>query len=194
MGDFLASTTWAHLGWANLALGRWEQAADDLAVGVRVSSTSRFWERPLLLIGFAFAKLRRSDIAAGRRLLDEAGAYVAERAIRLHDPDLLLGAGLVALAEQDVDQASAAFERAERLATELGRPLLARDIAAARCELARRSEDHEQVERHLERGRALSQEVAASIADEQLRNAFLRHSAEILEQRRTVTGSSGPPP
>lgn len=163
---------WADLACAALALDDDDQAGTDLDTGLGVSSTTRYWHRPRMLIGSAYVALSRADTGAARRLLNEATAFVAERGIRYYDPDLALAGGRLAVAEGGGDEAAAAFARAQTLAAGRGQRLLERDVAVARHLLAGTLGRHEEAAAHAAHGRRLTDGMASMIADEQLRAGF----------------------
>jgi class 3 adenylate cyclase/tetratricopeptide (TPR) repeat protein len=189
MGGFFASVVWSHLGWTSLLLGEPEQAAADFSVGLGISSVTSFTARPRLLAGAAFAALDRGNAGDAGRLLDEATTFVAERAVRAHDALLAFGAGRLAMLEDRLDDAAAALERGQQLAQDSGQRLLERDVAAARSLVAHAAGDVVSAARHLALAERVSGEVAAAIADSDLRSGFTVRSAALLDTVRPVVGS-----
>ena len=188
MGDFLASTTWAHLGWTNVARGLWDQAAEDFTFGLEVSSTTRFFERPRLLLGSVFVALARDETEAARAVIAEIRTYVQERAITLHDARLALADGMLATQTGDLQAAAEWLRLADSVAGLTGQRLVRRDAALARFDLALAADDADGAAAAAGEATALADQVASEMMDATLRASFLSRSEQLVLQRRPVTG------
>ena len=186
VGDYLGSTVWADLALAGLEHGGWSEAEADLALGLRTSSSSRFWERPRLLAADARVALQRGETTRARELLDEAVAYAEQRGMRLFEADLGHVAGLIARAEGDLVSADAALVAAETAAERMGMQLLACELAAERADIAAALGRNGEAMGHQERREQLAEVIAATVTDAEL-GVRLR-----MRLRGTATSPPGP--
>jgi class 3 adenylate cyclase/tetratricopeptide (TPR) repeat protein len=170
VGDFLASTVWADLGFASIELGDWETAEADFAVGLQTSSSSRFLERPRLLLGAARVGLERGQADRGRALLDEARDYIDERGMENFRPLLDLTAAQVARSDGDLATAEALLATAEAAAGAMKTRWLAHAIAATRAEIAHLVGRGHDADQHRRAQAGYAAEILALIADPVLRD------------------------
>lgn len=172
LGDYLASTVWAELGYAALAVndlgaaeGHFEQCLDS-------SSASKFWEKPRALIGLARVHSRLGNPTPGHAFLDEAQTFLLEKAVRSFDPHLAHARGELVLVEGKPEEAADRLEAAGRLAAEQGCRMLGIEIAGSSARAAAALGDTGAVRRHLDEARKEVREIAASVRDPDLRQAL----------------------
>jgi class 3 adenylate cyclase len=177
MGDFLASSLYRQLGFASLAAGDVAAAARDFADGLAVSSTTRYWERPAMLIGLALTSRDAAAATRARATLEEASGYAAERGITAYDADLAYARGWLAIVGGPDDTADGDLAEAAEIATRQGRRLLQRDVAGTRHDRALGLGDTAVAARFADEFTGLTDAMASTIADEELRAAFVRRSA-----------------
>ena len=171
LGNYLASTVWADLGYANLAIGEIAAAEDDFASGMAAASATQYWERPRLLIGSALVAIELDQDDKAHRLLDEAQAFLLEKEIRLFDGALGHARGKLLLSEdrhiEASEQLGDAFDAA--MATGL-RPLAVR-IAVTAAGAAIAAGDSGRAHEREDTARSLVDEIAGAISDGDLRTA-----------------------
>lgn len=185
LGNYLASTVWAELGLANLALGDLEQADEDFASGLAASSATQYWERPRLLIGKAATAVARDDLARAARDLDEAEIIIQEKELRIYEGDLRHARGKLHLAQGQPAETMAQLEVAREAAESAGlRPLMAQ-ISVTAAQAAAASGDSEAADRHAADARAVADSIASSVIDDELRNAVKVAWLDPLDQPRT---------
>ncbi len=173
VGDYLASTVWAELGYAAIERRAWSEAEADLTLGLQASSSSRFWERPRLLAGAARTALEEGDTDRASQLVEEAVSYASARGMQVYGPLLGYTSGLIARGEGDLARAAAELADADAGAGRSGMRLLAGDIAAARAEVAAAVGQDDEAAMHRQRRERLIAEIADGVADPDLRDGFL---------------------
>lgn len=185
LGNYLASTVWADLGYANLAMGDIDSAEDDFANGLAAVSATQYWEKPRLLIGSALVAKEVGDQDEAHRLLDEAQAFLLEKELRLFDGELNHARGKVLMTEdrhaEALERLSGAFESA----TDMGLRPLAVQIAVTAAAAATAAGQSDVANSHEETARILAEEVARSVVDEELRTAVETAWLEPLDQITT---------
>lgn len=171
LGNYLASTMWAELGYANLAMGSASAAEDDFASGLAASSATQYWERPRLLIGLALAAIERGKLNEANDHLDQAEEFVSEKDMHLHDGVLGLARAELLLAEGQPEKALDRLRAAGEAARSAGlRPLEVRIIVAT-ARAASAAGETEVARRHVDRATSLAKEIAESVIDQDLRSA-----------------------
>ena len=182
MGEYLASTVWADLGFANLALGNAAEAEEDFRIGREVASANQYWERPRLLVGRAMALCQMGEYGEGHRCLDEAQTFVLEKGVRFFDAHIAHGRGEVLLAEAKAGEAMEKLTEAREVAEAARLKILELEIARAMARAALAAGDEGQAGEHAARARAIVEEMAGSIVDEQLRSALESTWLKTLDQ------------
>jgi tetratricopeptide (TPR) repeat protein len=172
LGEFMASSVWADLGSASLLSGDPAQAAEDYQRGLDVSSATRFWERPRLLVGRTLALAASGDVASARGELAAAEAYIAEKDLRTYDAVIPFVQGSVLELDGNIEQAAAALGEAHTQAMSTGQRLLLIRINAARSRLALAAGNGEEAAAHAETARSAVETIAESIVDADLRQSF----------------------
>lgn len=172
LGEFMASTAWADLGFTNLMLDRVEDATADFDRGLQASSVTQYMDRPRLLGGRAIASIRLGDLEDARVRLDQATGFVSERRVATHDTLLRYVQGLLATAEGDVEEAERALIAAQTLAMDRGQRLRTAQVLMARQHLASRTGS--EASSHAGAAIEVIEAIAGSIADEALADSFLQ--------------------
>lgn len=172
MGEYQASTVWADLGWANLALGRTDAAEADFKTGQEVSSVTQYWEKPRLLVGRAtvLAQAGRFDEAHG--YIDEAQTYVLEKGFRFHDPLIARARGDVLFHEGKPSDALAKLAEARDLADVFEWRAMSVSILRLLAQAASAAGDSEAAAEYAARTRAEISSIASSIVNDELRAAM----------------------
>jgi len=185
LGNYLASTVWADLGYANLAIGEIASADEDFTNGLATASATQYWELPRLLIGRALVAAELGEFDRAHRQLDEAQAFLLEKELRLFDASLGHARGTALITEgrnpEAAEQLSDAFEAATRTGL---RPLAAR-IAVTATSAAVAAGDGDGARRNDETARSLVDEIVAAVIDEDLRNAVEKAILAPLDQPAT---------
>lgn len=181
MGEFLASSIWADLGFTSLTLGKYGEAESELASGLNASSTYQFVERPRLLAGRALALALAERPAEAHPPLEEAWSFVRQRGYVAQEPLLRHAEGIVAMAETRYDAAEESLSLAHQAAMDSGQRLLLFQILEARARLAR-MQGLDDWSQHVESARSLVASMAESIADELLRDRFVSTRSQMLER------------
>jgi tetratricopeptide (TPR) repeat protein len=185
LGNYLASTVWADLGYANLAMNHVDSAGDDFANGLAAVSATQYWEKPRLLIGSALVAIETGDLAKAQRLLDEVQAFLLEKELRLFDGALGHARGKLLLAESRYDEALEKLTGAFESATTAGLRPLAAQIAVTAATVAAATGDGDVARRNEETARSLVGEMAGAIIDDELRAAVETVWLEPLDQLTT---------
>ena len=171
LGNYLSSTVWADLGYANLAAGEVAAAEQDFASGLAASSATQYWERPRLLIGSALGAIELGQHDRAHGLLDEAQAFLLEKEIRLFDGSLGHARGKLLLSEDRPVEASEQLGDAFDTAMATGLRPLAVQIAVTAAGAAVTAGDSGRASEREDTARSLVDEIAGAISDGDLRTA-----------------------
>lgn len=172
VGDFVASTVWAEIGYAALARGDLGEAADRFDLGLATPSASQFWEKPRLLLGRALVSTAQDDATAAHRFLDEADTYLLGKEVRAYDGHVLHGRGLALLAEGQPEAAAAKLESALEIAASQRWLRLHAESATAAARARSSMGDTDAARRHLAAARAGVEEMMRSVEDPEIRQAM----------------------
>ncbi|MGB8362557.1 MAG: adenylate/guanylate cyclase domain-containing protein [Acidimicrobiia bacterium] len=174
LGEFLASTALADLGFASLLSGQLDRASNDFAAALGVSSATRFVERPRLLAGQALTLVAAGDLQGAAGSLAEARSTVDEKELTGYEAVVGLAEGRLHIARGELDEAEAALTGAQEQAMSIGQRVTLVMILGARAELAGMAADPDRAARHLDQAREVVTSIVEGIADEQLRARFLQ--------------------
>ncbi len=171
-GMMMGGTTWADLGICALTIGDLEVARDSFHKGLNVPTIFMHLERPRLLAGSALVAMHDGDLEKAISLVREAVAIVDEKKMRNMIPLTHIFLGLVHSARGEIDAAVAALDRAETeaIALNMRHYILHGRLMAHQILSASGREAEAQAKR--EQARMMIEEIAASIQDQTLRNAF----------------------
>lgn len=172
MGDFFSSTVWSGLGYANLARKDFSGALDDFQRGLEVSSTSQFWEKPGLLVGLALVQAQMGDLDEAQEAIDEADAFVREKALVFFEPLVGFGRGVVHVEAGEVGAGLVALDRAADLSSEMGLGPLAVKVSTTAATAAARAGEFEIRDRHVSVAVARTAEMREEVVDESLSSAI----------------------
>jgi class 3 adenylate cyclase/tetratricopeptide (TPR) repeat protein len=172
IGEFLASTVLADLGWASLMIEVPEKAAEEFTRGLAASSTTQFIERPRLLVGRARAHLALDDLEGAETDLAAASSFAAEKGLDSNLAEIGLAEGLIAIREGAIERANRALSVAHEEAMSRGQRLAVVSILSGRARLASLMGDDQQAATHAEAARTAAGAIASGIADESLRSVF----------------------
>jgi class 3 adenylate cyclase/tetratricopeptide (TPR) repeat protein len=173
LGDFLASTALADLGFASLLSGQLDSASRDFEAGLAVSSSTRFLEGPRLLAGRALTLIAVDDLTGAASALAEARSIIDEKELAMYEALVGLAEGRLRMGQGDLAGAEANLVRAQENAMSIGQRITQVLILNARAELAQLTGDGELAKQHLGQAHEVVASVAEQIADEQLRTSFV---------------------
>jgi class 3 adenylate cyclase/tetratricopeptide (TPR) repeat protein len=172
MGDFLSSTVWSGLGYANLARSELDFALEDFQKGLEVSSTSQFWERPGLLVGQALAQAQLDHSSEAQTSIDEADAFVQDKGLVFFEPFVQFGQGMVHVKTGEVGDGLASLGRAADLSAGLGLGPLAVRISTEAAAAAAGAGESEARDRHVQIARARVAGMREEVVDGSLSSAI----------------------
>jgi class 3 adenylate cyclase/tetratricopeptide (TPR) repeat protein len=194
LGEFLASTALADLGFTSLLLGETRGAETDFTRGLSVSSTTQFIERPGLLVGRALARLGIGDVDGAEDDLVNATAIVEEKRLGLYASRVGLARGRILASKGDLAGAGDALAEAQEHAMTVGQRLTLVQVLGERARLVVAGGDQKEAESHVEAARGVVEAIADGIADEVLRNSFrdkwLGEIAQLRSQPVTLEAES----
>jgi class 3 adenylate cyclase/tetratricopeptide (TPR) repeat protein len=180
LGEFLASTVLADIGFVRLLQGEPEKAVDDFTRGLRASSTSQFMERPRLLVGRAMARAAFNDLEPASKDLVDAVSLAESKDLGLYLASIGLAEGLISMRSGDLEGAEHALTRGQEEAMSRGQRVRLQQILAARARVASLLDLDDEAERHSESALSVAEAIAEGIADETLRSSFLATSKQAL--------------
>ncbi|HEX6222459.1 MAG TPA: adenylate/guanylate cyclase domain-containing protein [Acidimicrobiia bacterium] len=184
IGEFLASSVLADLGFTSLLVGDPESAVEYFSRGLAASSTTQFIEKPRILIGRALARLETEDTDAAGTDLAEAVTFIETKDLGLYLAHAGLAEGLFAARTSDFEAATRTLTKAQEAAMSRGQRLRLIEIMGARAQVASLSGDQESAAAHAEAARSAIEAIAAGIADESLRAGFVgRWEQAVVEPR-----------
>ncbi len=164
LGDFLASSGQANLGWVHLLQGQPGLARDRFEAGLGSSSITSHTERPRLLGGLALALLEEGDIEAASEAVAEARAFIEEKSFVLYNPIVKRVQGRLLSESGRLDEAESVLAEAAKEAGASGQRLEAAQISLARSRVSALAGNDSGAGEH----RAAAIEVFEAIADEML--------------------------
>jgi class 3 adenylate cyclase/tetratricopeptide (TPR) repeat protein len=172
LGNFLASSVWADLGFSAFMTGDFKTAAERFERGLATSSSSSYWEKPRLLIGQARVHTAQREYEEAHRALDEAQTFLLEKELRTFDHLLGHGRGEVLLAEERATEASRLLTEVLVIADERGLRVPFVEAAATASRAASARGDSELAGRHLAAARAKVTEMTSTVVDPVLKAAM----------------------
>jgi class 3 adenylate cyclase/tetratricopeptide (TPR) repeat protein len=168
------SLAWQELAFSRLAAGDLQMAGEYLNNGLAASDSFMYFVRPSLLAGQALLALAQDQLAEAEDHIAEARSFVEERGMQNYTPLIALVDGQVSVAAGRREVALDQFAIAASSAREMGMlpTLWKAQVAAAReLDADGRSAGAEEKRRE---ATAVIEEIAARMADDELRAAFLR--------------------
>lgn len=172
IGEFLASSVRADLGFALLFMGEPGRAIRQFGEGLEASSSSQFLEKPRLLLGRALASLEDGELEAAATDLAAAVTFSESKDLGLYAAHLGLAEGLLSERAGDLEASSRALTRAQEEAMSRGQRLRLIEIEGARARLSSEVGDVDQAMAHAKSARTVIETLASGIADETLRVGF----------------------
>jgi len=180
-GTISAGTAWADLGFCALSIGDLELADEVFQKGLNYPTMFMYVEKARLLAGSAQLALVRGDIDGARRLAEEALAFANEKQMRNMYPLTYLTMGKVHASSDDLETAAEFYNKAEKEAAALNmRPT----IWQSQVEAAKVLESHGREDEAREKrasARAIVEEIAGMITDEELRSAYITSTLNRVE-------------
>jgi class 3 adenylate cyclase/tetratricopeptide (TPR) repeat protein len=173
MGAAAGGAAWVELGFCVLAKGDLDHAEEFFQKGLTVPTTQWLLNRPRFLIGMAFVHLARGRTDEAGGLVDQARAFVEERAMKFLFPLVDFADAQVSAARGENERALEQFGRAEELAAAMQmRPLVWQAQAGAARALSALGHAAE-TEAKRRQARAVIDEIAGLFEDETLQEMFL---------------------
>jgi ATP/maltotriose-dependent transcriptional regulator MalT len=179
-GEFVATSVLADAATARLWARDVEGAREDFARALVTSGVTAQWERPRVLLGLARVAMTQGQHALAREHLDEVRTYVATHGLGLYEPELLLLDGRVAQVDGRGDDARMLLTEAARAAGEMGRRPTKAEALATFAVLQDEAGDAAEAASSSARARAVVDEMAGEILDEDLRRSFVASASEIF--------------
>ncbi|MBI4675455.1 MAG: hypothetical protein HY741_27740 [Chloroflexi bacterium] len=186
VGGMSNGSAWADMGWCALNLGNLDLAHKLFEGALTYPSFFRLVMRPRNLLGLAELAKLRGDFETAQKRIDEARALAEEKAMRPFQAIIALADGKLQAARGLHERALELFADAETRAAALQmRPtILEAQLAAASSFTALgRTAD---AERKYAQAHALTNEIAALIADDGMRQAYLEQGSLRLEMPASV--------
>jgi len=186
LGEFLASSSLADLGFANLLLDDPEQAATDFIQGRAASSLTQFTERPRLLGGLALALTLQGDLDGAEGALEEAAEFAREKSYVPYNALLQYVEGEIQIQRDQPAEAEISLTAAHATSMETGQRLTTLQILQARARLAMQTNNPDQASAHTLSANALVDSIAESIADDDLRGSFESKWLKTVDQTKAT--------
>ena len=173
MGETMASTVYAELGWAEIDSGDLEAALGMFTNGLAGSSASKLLETPRLLLGLAAVRIATGDLAGAEDLIAEATEFVEERKMAQFRPAIAAVRGAWLLVSGRHEDAAAVFGEGAAAAEAMGIMGLEWRLHAARARaLAQGGNDREAAEEAAAARRIVAAQ-ANRIIDQTMQESFL---------------------
>ena len=186
LGEFLASSAWADLGFVNLLLDDPEQAEADFIQGRAASSLTQFTERPRLLGGLALALTLKGDHGGAESALEEAVEFAREKSYAPYNALLRYVEGEIQIQRDQLAEGEVSLTAAQTMSMETGERLTTLRILHARARLAMQTENPDQASAHARAANTLVDSIAESIADDELRGSFESKWLGAVDQIKTT--------
>lgn len=178
-GEFYATSTWADIAGANFHMGDLDGAAAALDGALARSSMSTAWEEPRVLLARARVAEAQGHSDTASQHLDEARSVISARGLRVYEPELFVLDGIVAMATGRTDHAVTVLTQAERTASESGQQLIVIEALGRLAELRDQSGDDTGARGLRDRAASVTEALASTIADEELRRSFRARQLEM---------------
>jgi class 3 adenylate cyclase/tetratricopeptide (TPR) repeat protein len=174
MGETMASTVFAELGWAAIAGGDLERATEMLSRGLAGSSASKLLEQPRLLLGLATIKVAEGDLAGAGELVSETSDFIEQRRMVYFRPALAATRGSLLLASGRNEEATEVLAEGTQFAEAMGATGLEWRLRAARARALSREGRPEEAARETATARRLVTEQNNRIVDPSVQESFRR--------------------
>lgn len=171
---------WAEIGLCAISAGKIEDAKELFHKALTIPTAPIHIMRPLALRGMVSVALAEGRVLDARDLYEELVTYVREREMRDHFVYLSLTGAAIEGAVGNHETALALLTEAEDLAGADGMKRLLLEIYAAQATSLDALGRPEEARRARRSGRAVVDEIAAGLTDEELRRSFLAGAAELL--------------
>ena len=180
-GSTAAASAWSDIGQVDLLLGDLDGAEEALQKALTIRSYQMVMMRPRIQALMGLLALSKGNVDEAARLVSGARAFVDERSMKYMYPAISLVEARVREAGGDIEGALAHLESAEKAAAEMQfRPALWQaQVSAARIlsSLGRESEASDK----RRQARAVVDEIAGMLKNEQHRVLFLQHATAQLD-------------
>jgi len=189
MGETMASTVYAELGWAAIESADLEGAMDLLTRGLAGSSASKLLETPRLLLGLAHVRIAAGDPSGAEGLITEATGFVEERKMAQFRPAIAAVHGAWLLASGRYEDAAAVFGEGAAAAEAMGIMGLEWRLHASRARaLAQGGNDREAADEAAAARRIVAAQ-ANKIIDQTMQESFLGLATSRLADLTEVASS-----
>jgi len=179
-GKTYGTWLWSEIGACALSAGQPEQAQDLFELALNEHTGPMFLMRPDALLGACEVAIALNQLDRARALYDEADEYVSSRNMSSDYLILKLTGARLHAAEGTHDSALTLLEQCETLAgPEMRRVLL--DVLATKVKALDALGHPEEAEATRTHARAVADEIAALIRDEELRAAFQEGTRSLLK-------------
>jgi tetratricopeptide (TPR) repeat protein len=174
-------TAWADIGFADLALGKMDEARENFLKGLTYPTMLGHFFKPQFWIGMAFVALAQHQSDDAAKYMADVRAFVQDRAMKHLYPMVAYADAQVLFASGENERALEQFVSAESLALEMKiRPMLWETRAGAAKVLAALGRAGEAEDRRRQ-ARATVEEIAGLFTDQALRAAFVEGATRKLE-------------
>ncbi|HXV72740.1 MAG TPA: adenylate/guanylate cyclase domain-containing protein [Acidimicrobiia bacterium] len=173
IGEFLASSVRADLGFASLLIGHQKAASEQFSKGLAASSTSQFMEKPRLLVGRALAGIDSDDLAAAATDITGAVNFIEAKGLGLYFAQVGYAEGLLSWLSGENEAADRALTKAQEEAMSRGQRLRLIEILRTRAKLATAEGNDAEAAAHQESASSVVSAIASGIADQTLREGFM---------------------
>jgi tetratricopeptide (TPR) repeat protein len=181
MGMPAGGMAWADLGFCLLRRGNVALAVEMLQKGLTTPTIPGLLNRPRFLIGLAYVALAQNDLGEAARRVDQARAYVEERAMKHLYPE-------VAFAEAKVSEARGEHERAleqcaqvEAAAQDMTMRPIAWQVRVEAANVLTRLGRAAEAEVKRREACVIVDEIAGLFTDETLRAMFVQSAKEKID-------------
>ena len=188
MGQMLSSIVHAELGFAAMATGDLDRAADQFRTGVEGTSATKYLAAPLLMVGLALTSIRSGDGERAQELLDEAASFVDAKGMAFVRPVVAIGTGALALSRAAFDDAIRVLADGAGLAETMEMAPAEWQLRATLAGALHASGRHTDATAEVERATAVIDAMGTRFVDRDLRDAFVSAAHGRLTDLAGVAG------
>lgn len=189
MGETLASTVYAELGWAAMRRDDLEDASEMFTRGLAGTSATKQLELPALLFGLGLVRTAEGDAAGAEALISEASEFIDERKMTHLRPVEAVARGGLLMATGQYGEAVDVFAAGADAAQAMGVAGLEWRLRAARSGALARAGQAKAAAQEASDARRLVAVQANRIIDTPMQESFLRVATGHLSDLADVSSS-----
>ncbi len=191
MGETLASSVFADLGWAALDSGRVSEADEMFTTGISGTSAMKMLELPSLLFGLAAVRTMQGDFDASAALIGEASDFTVQQGMATFRPLEAETRGSLLIAQSQYESAADVLSAGIDAAREMGMKAFEWRLLAALAGVLGSKGQTEPSREAAEAARRVVSEQANGIVDVAMRDSFVQRATARIDHLLDAAAARG---